>query len=131
MRQAGASIAADLGPGDVVALIGDLGAGKTELVKGLARGLGADEEGVTSPTFTIVQTYRGGRVTLHHVDLYRIDDAAELVHIGLDDLYRDEAVVAVEWFDRFPHLAPRRYLEVAITILSDSERRLDVTPRSR
>ncbi len=131
MRAAAAAIGATLAAGDVVALIGDLGAGKTEFVKGLARGLGADEDGVTSPTFTIVQTYRGGRATLHHVDLYRIDDPAELVHIGLDDLYRDEAVVAVEWFDRFPQLAPRRYLEVKIAILSESERRLDVVEISR
>ena len=131
MRAAAAAIGADLAAGDVVALIGDLGAGKTEFVKGLARGLGADEEGVTSPTFTIIQTYRGGRATLHHVDLYRIDAAAELVHIGLEDLYRDEAVVAVEWFDRFPELAPRRYLEVRIAIVSEGERRLDVQMISR
>src|SRR5688572_14577820 len=127
MRAAAAEIGAGLAAGDVVALIGDLGAGKTEFVKGLARGLGADEDGVTSPTFTIVQTYRGGRATLHHVDLYRIDDEAELVHIGLDDLYRDEAVVAVEWFDRFPKLAPARRVEVRIEILSETDRRLTIT----
>src|SRR5688572_20019293 len=122
MRAAAAEIGAGLAAGDVVALIGDLGAGKTEFVKGLARGLGADEEGVTSPTFTIVQSYRGGRATLHHVDLYRIEDAAELQHLGLDDLYRDDAVVAVEWFDRFPTHAPARRIEVRIEIVSDSAR---------
>jgi tRNA threonylcarbamoyladenosine biosynthesis protein TsaE len=129
MRAAGAAIGAELQAGDVVALIGDLGAGKTEFVKGLARGLGDDEEGVTSPTFTIVQTYRGGRITLHHVDLYRLDQAAELIHIGLDDLYRDDAVVAVEWFDRFPELAPKRHVEVRIDIVSDAERRLSITDK--
>lgn len=129
LRDVGAELARDLRPGDVLGLIGDLGAGKTELVKGIARGLGLGEDEVTSPTFTLVQTYRGGRMTLHHVDLYRLEDPDELVQVGLDDLYRDDdAVTAVEWFDRFAEARPDRWTEIRITE-SPAGRVLTVTPR--
>jgi tRNA threonylcarbamoyladenosine biosynthesis protein TsaE len=128
MREAASRLGALVDAGDAIALIGDLGAGKTEFVKGLAAGLGVPGDPVTSPTFTIVQSYHGGRVPLHHVDLYRLEDPEELRHIGLDDLYRDDAVVAVEWFDRFPAAAPREYLAIAIEITSDQGRRLTARP---
>jgi tRNA threonylcarbamoyladenosine biosynthesis protein TsaE len=127
MRALGASIGRALEAGDVIALVGDLGAGKTELVKGIARGLGADEDEVTSPTFTLIQSYRDGRLPLHHVDLYRLDELEELRHVGLDDLYRDEAAVAVEWFDRFPAAAPREYLHVRIAIVDETRRAVTIT----
>jgi tRNA threonylcarbamoyladenosine biosynthesis protein TsaE len=119
--------------GDVLGLVGDLGAGKTLLVKGLARGMGVPEDvPVVSPTFTLVQTYRGRSATLHHVDLYRLERAAELEDIGLDDLYRDDAaVVAVEWFDRFPEAAPREYLELRIAVTSDTSRRVELAAHGR
>jgi tRNA threonylcarbamoyladenosine biosynthesis protein TsaE len=127
MRGVGAAIGHALEAGDVIALIGDLGAGKTELVKGIARGLGADENEVTSPTFTLIQSYRDGRLPLHHVDLYRLDEIEELRHVGLDDLYRDEAAVAVEWFDRFPTAAPKDYLEVRIAIVDETRRTVSLS----
>ena len=98
-ESAGEQLAASLGPGDVVLLFGDLGAGKTAFVRGLARGLGASGEDVSSPTFTIIQEY-SGRVTLYHVDLYRLEPL-EVDDLGLDDLVSGEGVVAIEWADRW------------------------------
>ena len=98
-ESAGEQLAASLGPGDVVLLFGDLGAGKTAFVRGLARGLGASGEDVSSPTFTIIQEYPG-RVTLYHVDLYRLEPV-EVDDLGLDDLVSGEGVVAIEWADRW------------------------------
>src|SRR6188768_3321387 len=102
---AGESLARSLKPGDVVLLYGDLGAGKTAFVRGLARGLGASSDDVSSPTFTLVQEYRGSRVTLHHVDLYRLKEI-EVDDLGLDELTLGPAVVAVEWAERWADPPP-------------------------
>jgi tRNA threonylcarbamoyladenosine biosynthesis protein TsaE len=101
-RAIAARLAARLGPGSVVLLNGDLGAGKTAFVRGLAEGLGLSADVVTSPTFTLVHEYRGGRLPLVHVDLYRLD-SAELDDIGLDPDLAERGVVAVEWAGRLRH----------------------------
>jgi len=95
----GRDLAAQVSAGDVVLLYGDLGAGKTAFVKGLAEGLGVPPDEVSSPTFTLMQEYRGGRVTLYHVDLYRLDDPRELDDLGLDEIAAD-GVLAIEWADK-------------------------------
>jgi tRNA threonylcarbamoyladenosine biosynthesis protein TsaE len=95
----GRELAGTLRAGDVVLLYGDLGAGKTAFVKGLAEGLGVPPEEVSSPTFTLVQEYRGGRVTLYHVDLYRLDDPREIGDLGLDEI-ADGGVLAIEWAEK-------------------------------
>ena len=98
---AGERLAATLRPGDVVLLHGELGAGKTAFVRGLACGLGASGADVSSPTFTLVQEYRGGRLTLYHVDLYRLNDPREIDDLGLDELTAD-GVLAIEWAEKLP-----------------------------
>ena len=117
---AGDRFAARVRPGDVVLLHGDLGAGKTAFVRGLARGLGASPDEVSSPTFTLVQEYRG-RVTLYHVDLYRLKPI-EVADLGLDEL-TEGAVVAVEWAERWPD-APLSAWVVQIQSEGESQRRI-------
>jgi tRNA threonylcarbamoyladenosine biosynthesis protein TsaE len=111
--------------------VGDLGAGKTVLAQGLARGLGVpDDVPITSPTFTLVNEYTHGRLGLHHIDLYRLEREAELEHVGLWDLYRGDGVVVVEWFDRFAQIAPREWLELRIRRVpgQDDARVVEVVP---
>ena len=95
-RALGERLAGTLGPGTVVAFTGDLGAGKTAFISGMARGLGIEER-VTSPTFTIVNEYEGGRLSLFHFDMYRLCSADELFHIGWEDYLARGGVCAVEW----------------------------------
>jgi tRNA threonylcarbamoyladenosine biosynthesis protein TsaE len=98
---AGRDLAATLGPGSVVLLFGDLGAGKTAFVRGMAEGLGVDPAEVSSPTFTLMQEYRSGRVPLFHVDLYRLNDAREIEDLGLDEI-AEGGVLAIEWAEKLP-----------------------------
>jgi tRNA threonylcarbamoyladenosine biosynthesis protein TsaE len=97
----GRSLGESLQPGAIVLLTGDLGAGKTAFVRGLAESLGIDAAEVSSPTFTIIQEYRGGRVLMRHVDLYRLTPR-EVDELGLDEMTLDPAVTAIEWPDRLP-----------------------------
>ena len=97
----GLRLAATLKPGSVVLLTGDLGAGKTALVRGLAEGLGVAPDDVSSPTFTLIQEYRGGRIPLIHVDLYRLNDAREIDELGLEELGLG-SVLAIEWAEKLP-----------------------------
>ena len=118
------TLAADLKPGAVLLLSGNLGAGKTAFVRGLAEGLGVDPTEVSSPTFTLVHEYRGGRLTLYHVDLYRLDRAAT-DDLGLDELGVADGVLAIEWPDRLTHaLDGARH--VSIEIVDDTTRRISI-----
>jgi tRNA threonylcarbamoyladenosine biosynthesis protein TsaE len=107
---AGRDFARGLAAGSVVLLSGDLGAGKTAFVRGMAEGLGIDPAGVSSPTFTLVQEYRGGRLPLYHVDLYRLQ-SVEVDDLGLDEITLSGGVTAIEWPDRLP-----RGFEAALTV---------------
>jgi tRNA threonylcarbamoyladenosine biosynthesis protein TsaE len=116
-----------LHPPKLVLLRGELGAGKTTLVKGIAEGFeAAREEDVTSPTFTLVHEYRGPAVTIYHIDLYRIDTERELETLGLDDLFSDNNVLLIEWGEKFPRFERERDVEIAIERLGDTNRRIVV-----
>jgi tRNA threonylcarbamoyladenosine biosynthesis protein TsaE len=122
-RAAGAALGAVLAAGDAVALVGDLGAGKTTLVQGIALGAGVPpDEPVTSPTFTLLDEH-AGRIRLVHADLYRIERERELDQIGLDDAFRTAAAVLVEWADRFP-VMPADHLRIELTLDGEDARRL-------
>jgi tRNA threonylcarbamoyladenosine biosynthesis protein TsaE len=136
----GRELAALLAPSRVLIVRGDLGAGKTTLVKGIAAALDAAEpDEVTSPTFTLIHEYPGvsqfhGRgqragaaVTLYHLDLYRIDDEKQLETLGIDDLITPESIVLIEWGEKFPSIAARSNGEIAIETLTGDERRVSVT----
>jgi len=117
-------MAASLSAGDVLLLSGPLGAGKTAFVRGLAQGLGIAEDEVSSPTFTIVHEYRGGRLTLYHVDLYRLDRAAT-DDLGLDELGVADGVLAIEWPDRLTHVLPGAR-GIVIELVDETTRRISV-----
>lgn len=121
----GRELASLLTPPKVVVLRGDLGAGKTTLVKGIAQGFqAASEEDVTSPTFTLVHEYRGPAATIYHIDLYRVDTPRELETLGLDDLMTDDSVLLIEWGEKFPRFKKERDVEIAIERLSENERKI-------
>ena len=117
--------ASGLKPGDVVLLSGNLGAGKTAFVRGLAEGLGIDPQEVSSPTFTIVHEYRGGRLTLYHVDLYRLEQTAT-EDLGLEEMGVADGVLAIEWPDRLTHALPGATM-VKIDIVDEATRRIVVS----
>jgi tRNA threonylcarbamoyladenosine biosynthesis protein TsaE len=119
------TLAATLVRGSVVLLAGDLGAGKTAFVRGLAAGLGIDPGEVSSPTFTLVHEYRGGRLVLYHVDLYRIDRAAT-EDLGLEEMGVGDGVLAIEWPDRLTHPLPDA-TAVRIGIVDETTRRISVS----
>src|SRR4029077_12754140 len=117
-----------LAPPKLVLLRGDLGAGKTTLVKGIAAGFeAADEEDVTSPTFTLVHEYRGPGANLYHVDLYRVDTQRELETLGLDDLRDGNSVLLIEWGEKFPRFVQERDVEITLERLSENERQIRVS----
>jgi len=120
----GARFAAELRGGEILALCGDLGAGKTHFSKGLVHGLGGNPQDVTSPTFTLVHQYLEGRLPVFHFDFYRLEEGSELRNIGWDDYLRDDGVLLVEWAERFPDAFPAETRFVRFEILSDHQRRL-------
>ena len=123
-RAIAARFASNLKAGDVLLLSGDLGAGKTAFTRGLAEGLGIDPGEVTSPTFTLVHEYRGGRLPLVHVDLYRLD-RANLDEIGLDDDLAAQGVIAIEWADRLAR-PTRDAIRVTITDRGGDHRDVEI-----
>jgi tRNA threonylcarbamoyladenosine biosynthesis protein TsaE len=116
-----------LAPPKLVVLRGDLGAGKTTLVKGIAEGFhAASEEDVTSPTFTLIHEYRGPAVMVYHIDLYRIDTQRELETLGLDDLMSEDSVLLIEWGEKFARFERERDVEIALERVSENQRRINI-----
>jgi len=125
--EVGRQIAKLLAARSVVVLTGDLGAGKTTLVKGIAEGFhAAQEEDVTSPTFTLVHEYRGPSVNLFHIDLYRIDTERELFTLGIDDLIDSDSILLIEWGEKFERFRREHDAEIAIRRVGESEREITI-----
>lgn len=123
----GRTLTSLLSPPKLVLLRGDLGAGKTTLVKGIAAGFdAAEEEDVTSPTFTLVHEYRGPRANLYHIDLYRVDTPRELETLGLDDLRAEGSVLLIEWGEKFPGLLRERDVEISLERQSENGRKITI-----
>ena len=117
-----------LRPPKIVLLRGDLGAGKTTLVKGIAEGFeAAQQDDVTSPTFTLIHEYRGPKANVYHIDLYRVDTQRELMTLGLDDLMEDDSVLLIEWGDKFERFRRERDVEIAIERTGENSRKLLLT----
>jgi len=126
-RDVGRQLATNLPAAGIVLLIGELGAGKTTLTKGIVEGRGAaaaDE--VSSPTFTLIHEY-GDPVSVYHVDLYRLDTAEEVRRLGLDELFDRPALLLLEWADRFPELWPDRRVEIRLTHQGEDNRRIEIS----
>ena len=128
-RAVGEALAGLFRPRDAVALTGELGAGKTTLVQGIAGGLGVTDQ-VVSPTFTLVREYRGTDIEIAHVDVYRLDRVQDVVDLGLDELGDGEALLLVEWGDAVEALLPLDHLTIELTTTAggDEERAIAVTP---
>lgn len=126
-RRLGEALAAALEPGAVVALVGNLGAGKTRLAQAVAAGLGIDPAQVNSPTFVLIQEY-DGRLPLYHFDTYRLRDTDEFLELGADELLHADGVCLIEWADRVADVLPGDVLRIEITPTGPHTRRFSITP---
>ncbi|MGH9576000.1 MAG: tRNA (adenosine(37)-N6)-threonylcarbamoyltransferase complex ATPase subunit type 1 TsaE [Terriglobales bacterium] len=123
----GRKLASELAPPKLVVLRGDLGAGKTTLIKGIIEGFhAASVEDVTSPTFTLVHEFRAADADIYHIDLYRVDTLRELETIGIDDLISPRSVLLIEWGEKFERFRKERDVEIAIERMGENERRVFV-----
>lgn len=126
-RAFGRRLAEQLLPGDVLLFYGNLGAGKSEMTRGIAEGLGVSGP-VTSPSFTILNVYDDGRVPLYHFDWYRLESAEELYEMGMDEYLGGDGVAVVEWPTQCPEAIPETHLAVKLTPAGDTEREITLTP---
>ncbi len=123
----GRTLGSTLSPPKLVLLRGDLGAGKTTLVKGIVEAFqAASQEDVTSPTFTLVHEYRAPAATLYHIDLYRVDTPRQLETLGLDDLIAENSILLVEWGEKFARFSRERDIEIVLEQLGENDRRVRV-----
>ena len=123
----GAKLADQLQPQDVVGLVGEIGAGKTTFVQGLAQGLGVPPETVASPSFVLIREYRG-RIPLYHADLFRLEKLPEAATVGLEDYYEGAGVTVIEWANRIPGVLPEEFLEIRFEVVNRRARRLTLVP---
>jgi len=124
-RALGEELSSSLQPGDVVVLEGELGAGKSELARGIARGLGVRET-VTSPSFTILNVYESGRCPLYHFDWYRLESADELYELGMDEYLGGDGIAVVEWAERCPEAVPENPIRITLDVTGEESRRIKV-----
>jgi tRNA threonylcarbamoyladenosine biosynthesis protein TsaE len=120
-------IARTLKPGTIILLTGELGAGKTTFIQGLAKGLGA-KENVSSPSFVLINEYRSGRIPLIHLDLYRLDNLAQIEELGLEDYYSQPIIMVIEWGEKLEHLAPKNAYKIELESLGEKKRKICISP---
>ena len=125
-RALGEQLARRLQPGDTVILEGELGAGKSELARGIARGLGVTET-VTSPSFTILNVYESGRCPLYHFDWYRLESEEELYELGMDEYLGGDGVAVVEWAERCPDAVPEKRIRIRLEVTGEETRRIEIS----
>jgi tRNA threonylcarbamoyladenosine biosynthesis protein TsaE len=126
-EQIAADLASDLAGGECLALEGELGAGKTQFVRGLVEGLGGNPKQVSSPTYVLLNIYRGGRLPVYHLDAYRVAGSADFEAIGFPELLEEKGIVVVEWASRIAPLLPQKRIEVRITTTGIEEREIAIT----
>lgn len=129
-RQLGEGLASQLRSGDIVALTGPIGSGKTTFVQGLAAGLGVPAGRVASPSFVLVREYYG-RIPLYHADLFRLEGLADAETVGLEEFFEAGGVLVIEWANRVPEILPEDHLEVEFEVRGPSERRLRLIPHGK
>jgi tRNA threonylcarbamoyladenosine biosynthesis protein TsaE len=127
-RALGEELSSSLRPGDVVVLEGELGAGKSELARGIARGLGVRET-VTSSSFTILNVYESGRYPLYHFDWYRLESADELYELGMDEYLGGDGIAVVEWAERCPEAVPENTIRITLDVTGEESRRIQILRR--
>ena len=127
-RALGEELSSSLRPGDVVVLEGELGAGKSELARGIARGLGVRET-VTGPSFTILNVYESGRYPLYHFDWYRLESADELYELGMDEYLGGDGIAVVEWAERCPEAVPENTIRITLDVTGEESRRIQILRR--
>jgi len=124
----GRELVAHLGPPKLILLSGNLGAGKTTLVKGIVEGFkAAAQEEVTSPTFTLIHEYRSPEVDIYHIDLYRVDTQRELETLGIDDLFSPRSLIIIEWGEKFERFRKERDVEIVIERTGEEQRRIRIS----
>ena len=129
-QEIGARIGSQLGSGDVVALIGDLGAGKTCLTQGIARGVGLyQDQTVNSPSYILINEYEG-KIPIYHIDLYRLERLEDIVALGLEDYLEGDGICVIEWADRMSELLPESHIQVIITAEDEFTRTVELLPTS-
>ena len=124
-RALGEKLSGSLRPGDVVVLEGELGAGKSELARGIAQGLGVRET-VTSPSFTILNVYESGRCPLYHFDWYRLESEDELYELGMDEYLGGDGIAVVEWAERCPEAVPENTIRITLDVTGEESRRINI-----
>ncbi len=127
-RTMGEKLAHSLEAGDVLVLQGDLGAGKSEFTRGIAKGLGIDGP-IPSPSFTIMNVYEDGRIPLYHFDWYRLNSSEELYEMGMDEYLQGEGVAVIEWPSQCPDAVPGDHLEVTLTVVDENTRDIQINSR--
>lgn len=123
----GRIIARNLKSGDIICLFGELGSGKTVLVKGIAQGLGIKRDEVISPSFVLIRQHHQGKLPLYHFDLYRLKTASAILGLGYEEYFYDQGASVIEWADRLKYLLPQNFLKIELSYKSDTQRLLNFT----